>query len=70
MSLKQTWHENHHLYEAYLWVALVIPAVIWWKESILFVILVSLYANYKTAISAHEGRKGRLESGSSELNRE
>lgn len=53
------WHLNHHLYEAILWVFLAIPTLLWWKESILWVALMSLYANYKTAIGAHEGRQAR-----------
>jgi hypothetical protein len=57
--MRDQWHKNHHLWEAWFWVLLVVPAVLWWKESILFVILVSLYANYKTAIGAHEGRQAR-----------
>lgn len=55
-----SWYrENRHLAEAYLWIALAVPSIIWWKDSILWVITISLYANYKTAISAHEGRKAR-----------
>lgn len=55
-----SWLRNHrHLIEAYIWVVLAVPSVLWWKESILWVISISLYANYKTAISAHEGRRAR-----------
>lgn len=57
--------DNHHIVEAYAWVVLTVPALLWWKDSILFVILVSLYANFKTAISAHEARLGRREAASS-----
>lgn len=57
--LREKWHESHHLYEAWFWVIIAVPAFIWWKDSIWFVIVVSLYANYKTAIGAHEGRQAR-----------
>lgn len=60
-SLGEFWHDEHHLVEAYFWVALLAPAYFWWSESVFFLIVVSLYANYKTAISAHEGRRGRQE---------
>ncbi len=42
-----------------MWVLLVIPGVIWWAESILFVILVSLYANIVGEISASEAADDR-----------
>lgn len=58
--MKAAWHNNHHLWEAYFWAAMVIPAYLWFENSVWFVILVSLYANYKTAISAHEGRQARF----------
>ncbi len=37
-----------------MWVLLAIPGILWWAESILFVILVSLYANFVGEISASE----------------
>lgn len=37
------------------------PAWVFWKESVFYIIVVSHYANYKTAISAHEGRQARKE---------
>lgn len=61
------WYKkNRHLCEAYLWVVLAIPSILWWKNSILWVITISLYANYKTAISANEGRKARKAAESSD----
>lgn len=57
--MKERWHRNHHFYEAMLWLVLAIPTLLWWKDSILWVALMSLYANYKTAIGAHEGRQAR-----------
>lgn len=43
-----TAHAWRHFHVAMMgvWALLAIPAVLWWKESILFVILVSLYANW------------------------
>lgn len=51
--------ENRHLVEAFAWVLLTVPTLVWLKESVLWVALMSLYANYKTAISAHEARKAQ-----------
>ena len=42
-----------------VWVLLAIPGVIWWAESILFVILVSLYANFASEMSAAEAADDR-----------
>ena len=61
-KVKAFWHKYHHLIEALMWVVLAVPTLLFWKESILWVALMSLYANYKTAISAHEGRMNRMES--------
>jgi hypothetical protein len=49
--------EKYHLGLAGLWVLLTIPALLWWKESIIFVILLSLYANYETSMGAYHARK-------------
>ena len=53
------WHANHHLFEAYFWVLMTWPAWAFWKDSVFYLIVVSHYANYKTAIGAHEGRQAR-----------
>lgn len=57
--MREKWHEYHHLWEAWLWIALTVPTLLWWHNSVLWVALMSLYANYKTAIGAHEGRQAR-----------
>lgn len=54
----KTWlKENGHLALAWLWLILAIPAVLWWKESVLFVILLSLYANIEASLSAYHAKK-------------
>lgn len=53
--------DNQYLIRAYIYIGLVTPAVIWWKDSILFVILISLGANIDTSLGAHEARKSRKE---------
>lgn len=37
------------------WVLMTIPSVIWWHNSILYVIFISLYAIWVTHISALQG---------------
>jgi hypothetical protein len=34
-----------HLVATIMWLALVVPTVLWWKDSILWVGLISCYAN-------------------------
>lgn len=58
-NLVKWYKENRNLAEVYFWMALIIPTLIWWKDSILWVAMMSLYANIKTAHSAHEARKAR-----------
>lgn len=59
--MRELWVRNHHFYEAMLWLVLIVPTVLWFRDSVLWVAFLSIYANYKTAISAHEGRRARLE---------
>lgn len=40
-------------------IALVIPTVLWWKDSILWVLLLSLYANVYTSIGADEAQQAK-----------
>jgi hypothetical protein len=42
-----------HLGLAVMWIILVVPGVLLWKESILFVILLSLYANIEASFAAY-----------------
>lgn len=43
-----------HRASAVLWAVLTVPALLWWKTSILFVIAASIYANVKSDWSAAE----------------
>jgi hypothetical protein len=38
---------------AVFWAVLVVPSLLWWKESLIFVILLSLYANFESSLAAH-----------------
>ena len=55
-----------HLILTWLWVLLIIPTVLWWKESILFIGIVSVYANavsHWTAYQAARAEKAANEGG-------
>lgn len=46
-----------HLALAVLWGLLIIPTVIWWKNSILWVAGCSLYANVVAHLAAYAGAR-------------
>lgn len=48
-------HKRFHLVMMVVWALLLIPTVIWWKESILWVAGMSLYANFAGHFAAYEG---------------
>src|SRR5215218_4978931 len=51
--------QRYHFILAGVWVILVAPSMIWWAESILWVIFLSLYANFESSMAAGESRKDR-----------
>jgi len=40
-----------------VWAAALLPTLIWWKESILWVAFMSLYANFATHWSSYQGAR-------------
>lgn len=52
---------NYYWLLGWLWILLAIPTMLIWKESILWVAIMSLYANSGTSFGAHEARKAKLE---------
>jgi membrane protein implicated in regulation of membrane protease activity len=48
-----------HRVSAIVWALALIPAWIWWRESVLFVIVASIYANTKSDWSAAEAADDR-----------
>lgn len=57
--MREWYSKNQHLVEVYFWMACIIPTLLWWRSSVLWVALMSLYANIKTAHGAHEARMAR-----------
>lgn len=48
-----------HRTSALIWLTLIIPALIWWRDSVTFVIVASIYANLKSDWSASEAADDR-----------
>lgn len=53
------WLARRHLILGWVWIVLAVPALLWWKDSVLFVILLSLYANAEASFAAHQAKKNR-----------
>jgi hypothetical protein len=49
--------KDYHTYLMYFWILMIIPTLLWWKESVLWVALMSLYANIEASASAREAKK-------------
>lgn len=50
---------NRHMISAWGWIAATPLAVTIWKNSILFVIIASVYNNVKTDIATHNAQKAK-----------
>jgi hypothetical protein len=46
-----------HLILTWGWVLLIVPTVLWWKESILFIGIVSVYANVVSHWTAYQAAR-------------
>ena len=56
MKLTPVFIKRCHLVAAVMWVGLAIPSLIWWKDSVLWVILISIYANIVGHLSGYRKR--------------
>lgn len=46
-----------HLTAAAIWILLLVPTVLWWKDSIMWVAACSLYANAWIHVGAYQGAR-------------
>lgn len=44
-----------------VWIALLVPTVLWWKDSLLWVIIMSAYANIVGHWSAYQGSRAGVQ---------
>lgn len=51
-------HKRAHQALAVTWVLFAIPTMLWWSDSILLVLAISIYANFVGHISAAEAADG------------
>ncbi|HHX1861549.1 TPA: hypothetical protein ACU6UY_002202 [Klebsiella pneumoniae] len=57
MRLTPVFIKRCHLVAAVMWVGLAIPSLIWWKDSVLWVILISIYANIVGHLSGYSAAR-------------
>ncbi|ENU3138424.1 hypothetical protein ACFHZ2_003694 [Klebsiella pneumoniae] len=57
MKLTPVFIKRCHLVAAVMWVGLAIPPLIWWKDSVLWVILISIYANIVGHLSGYSAAR-------------
>ncbi|EPF6607724.1 hypothetical protein [Klebsiella aerogenes] len=57
MSLSPVVIKRCHLVAAIMWFVLAIPSVIWRKDSILWVIIISIYANIVGHLSGYSAAR-------------
>lgn len=57
------WLRRFHLGMVGVWALLAVPTILWWKESILWVATMSLYANMGAHFSAYQGSRAEEEAG-------
>ena len=57
MKLTTVFIKRCHLVAAVMWVGLAIPSLIWWKDSVLWVILISIYANIVGHLSGYSAAR-------------
>lgn len=57
MKLTPVFIKRCHLVPAVMWVGLAIPSLIWWKDSVLWVILISIYANIVGHLSGYSAAR-------------
>ena len=53
--------QKFHLGMIVVWLLLAIPSILWWKTSVLWVIILSLYANIVGHMSGYSGARAEKE---------
>lgn len=52
--------ERFNLIMTVVWVVLLVPTLMWWRNSIMWVLIVSLYANAAAHWSAYQGSRASV----------
>ncbi|MCF8784117.1 hypothetical protein [Rhodococcus ruber] len=50
---------HRHRILGWMWVLLAIPTLLWWKDAIVWVALMSIYANAEASFAAHAAQSSQ-----------
>lgn len=56
--MKRLWERRNFIFGV-IWICLLVPGLLWWSESIPFLIICSVYANIMSSFGADEARRSR-----------
>lgn len=55
-----TWLKDHYHYIAlFFWILMIFPTILFWKESVLWVAIMSLYANIWISLEVFMNRENK-----------
>ena len=57
MALKVRHLRRFHAGATVIWLGLVIPTLLWWRDSILWIALMSIWANIEASFAAWQGAR-------------
>jgi hypothetical protein len=55
------WLKRFHLVMVFVWLGLAVPGILLWRDSVLFVIILSLYANLAGEFAGYQGARAEEE---------
>lgn len=64
MSIPVRYLRRFHAIATAVWALLLIPSLLWWKDSILWVIVLSVWANIASHFGAWQGARAEDAAGS------
>lgn len=47
----------YHRLLAVFWVVMLVPTILWWKDAVVWVAIMSIYANFEASMAAHAADK-------------
>lgn len=49
-----TWlREHYHRVLAVFWLVMLVPTILWWNQLVVWVAIMSIYANFEASMAAH-----------------
>jgi len=61
LAQPRTWVRIHATL-ALVWILLIPPAILWWRDSVAFIVMCSVYANFAGSVASWQSAKADLNS--------